>query len=174
MADTADHGYLCEEEVHSMTLGYSDSDAKSSQSWADATKGASGRMTKGLASVRTKISFQALDLFTELGNLEADGGLPGKTRGERFFKTTFLALAMLKADDERSGPALFTAHLKRMAAFLETFVKEFSNTPKAADTIKALVQVIRDRKPLNGDWQKEYLEYKGDDKAAWDSLSSAR
>jgi len=114
------------------------------------------------------------DLILEAGDIEADGGLPGKTNVERFFKTAFLALAMLKADGERSGAPLFTAHLKRIATFLESFVQEFSNTPKAADTIKVLVKALRDRKPINGDWQKEYLGYKGDDKAAWNVLTAAR
>ncbi|MFA6233676.1 MAG: hypothetical protein WC824_05720, partial [Bacteroidota bacterium] len=109
------------------------------------------------------------DLFMELGKLEADGGVPGKTPEERFFRTVFLALACLKAEVEsrKKGNVVFAQHLHKMASFIESSPE--SKKPLIQNLIEALKCVIL-YPEIQGDWQKEYLSYKGDSETAWKLL----
>ena len=130
------------------------------------------------AESRKKSATKGVDpsraILQAIGDLEADGGMPGATQGDRFFKTAFLALAMLSIDVGNKGKPLFTSHLKRMALFLQTFSKAFAGKPKAEATVLALAELVREAcQFLSGDWMAKYREYRGDAKAAWATLESS-
>ena len=114
------------------------------------------------------------DLFSFLGLLMGDGGVPGENIKERVLKTAVLALAALDAESA-SGVSIpiYGMHLDRMANFLAANVDVWG----ATETL-VLVNALRSRKHISsGDWFKLYgdLEMDGGKgyKAAWKTVSKA-
>jgi hypothetical protein len=111
-------------------------------------------------------------LFSLLGMLEADGGMPGKDLKERVVKTAVLALAALKAELDLAGVSVYGMHLDRMADFLAANVDVWDAT-----VTLLLVVALRSRKPILGDWFKLYGDLekgkKKEHKAVWKAVSDA-
>ena len=80
-----------------------------------------------IQTVHAKVSFGTLGVapsteavFSILGTLQADGGLPGSDVDTRLVKTAVFALAVLWIE-VNGAVRLYANHLRRMADFLESF-----------------------------------------------------
>ena len=126
------------------------------------------RVTNGIVPRESSATF---DVLWDLAKIEADGGLPGATIGERFFKTVFLALNIL-ARDTADGTTVFSAHLARMVKFIETYLTVFPSVPNSESLVRQLVDRITTNQEVKGDWLRFYLNYKGDEAASWNIIES--
>jgi hypothetical protein len=119
-------------------------------------------------------AFTTTSAIVEVGTLEADGGLPGQTVEARVLKTTVLALAVLNLCAE-GGTSMFTAHLRRMADFLD------AHKDVAPDVLPGLTAKFRAATAIvPGGWGEQYnllslpvLASLDETKKVWDAIRSA-
>lgn len=119
-------------------------------------------------------AFTTSSAIVELGTLAADGGLPGQTTEARVLKTAVLALAVLNLCVE-GGTSMFTAHLRRMADFLD------AHKDVAPDVLPGLVAKFKAASAIvPGGWGEQYnllslpvLGSPDETKKVWDAIRAA-
>ena len=107
------------------------------------------------------------------GQLEGDGGLPGKSIEERIARS-LAALAVFSLAGSTLAWGTFSAHMKRLLAFLER-VDASALSPTQTATMARILERIRAGAPMTGEWsdlaEKSVRSSRDDVATSWDQLA---